>query len=105
MDGSTSMLEWYRGLNEGGMLKEQGTANWGSPNSGATNITGFTALPAGYRTPGGVYGGLTTHAGFWTSTENTAGKAIYRTLHKDKSQVGRDWYDKGYGFSVRCVKN
>lgn len=105
MNAGTSLLEWYRGLNEGGMLKDEGTLYWQSPNTGATNITGFTARPGGYRTPGGVFGGINTHAGFWTSNGNTSGKAIYRALHKDKSQIGRDWYDKGYGFSVRCVKN
>jgi len=87
------------------MLKHEGTLYWQSPNTGATNITGFTARPGGYRTPGGVFGGINSHAGFWTSNGNTSGKAIYRALHKDKSQIGRDWYDKGYSFSVRCVKN
>ncbi|MFA6129016.1 MAG: FISUMP domain-containing protein [Bacteroidales bacterium] len=105
MDGSTTLLEWYRGLNEGGMLKDTGTAYWEYPNTGASNLTGFTARPGGYRTPDGVFGGINTMAGFWTTTGNSSGKAIYRGLHKDKSQVGRDWYDKGYSFSIRCVKN
>jgi len=105
MDGTTSLEQWYRGLNEGGMLKETGTVYWEAPNAGATNITGFNARPGGYRTPGGVYGGVNTHAGFWTATGNTGGLAMYRTLHKDKAQIGRDWYEKGYGFSVRCIKN
>jgi len=105
MDAGISLLEWYRGLIEGGMMKDEGTLFWESPNTGATNITGFTARPGGYRTPTGVFGGINTLAGFWSSTENASGKAIYRALHKDKSQIGRDWYDKGYGFSIRCVKN
>jgi uncharacterized protein (TIGR02145 family) len=105
MDGSTTLLEWYRGYDEGGMLKETGTTNWNAPNAGATNLSGFTARGGGYRTPGGVYGGLKTMAGFWSSTGNTSGKAIYRALSNDRSQIGRDWYDKAYGFSVRCVKN
>jgi uncharacterized protein (TIGR02145 family) len=105
MDPKVALLDWYRGDAEGGMLKAEGTLLWESPNAGATNITGFTALPGGYRSPTGVYGGIKTHAGFWSSTGNTSGKAIYRALHKDKDKVGRDFYDKGYGFSVRCVKN
>ena len=105
MKESTSLLEWFRGYNEGGMLKEEGIANWEFPNAGATNVTGFTARPGGYRTPGGVYGGLNSFAGFWTATVNTGGKAICRALDKDKIQIGRDYYDKGYGFSVRCIKN
>lgn len=105
MSEASSLLEWYRGEAEGGMLKEEGMLYWASPNAGATNISGFTARPGGYRTPGGLFGGINTHAGFWSSTGNTDGKAIYRALHKDKIQAGRDWYDKGYGFSIRCVKN
>lgn len=105
MDANTSLMEWYRGGAEGGMLKEQGNQYWTAPNAGATNISGFTARPGGYRAPGGQFGGINTHAGFWSSTGNTEGKAIYRALHTDKSQAGRDWYDKGYGFSIRCVKN
>lgn len=105
MDPSISLLDWYRGDNEGGMLKQEGTLLWESPNAGASNITGFTAIPGGYRSPTGIFGGVNTHAGFWTSTGNASGKGIYRALHKDKTKIGRDWYDKGYGFSVRCVKN
>lgn len=105
MDAGISQLEWYRGQDEGQMLKETGSLYWASPNSGATNISGFTARPGGYRAPDGTYGGIRVQAGFWTSSENSSGKANYRALHKDKSQIGRDWYDKGYGFSVRCLKN
>ena len=105
MDPAVASLDWYRGDNEGGMLKEQGTQLWDSPNAGANNITGFSALPGGYRSPTGVFGGLRTHAGFWSSTGNATGKAIYRALHTDKTKIGRDWYDKEYGFSVRCIKN
>jgi uncharacterized protein (TIGR02145 family) len=104
MDPSTALLEWYRGHEEGGMLKEAGTIFWDAPNTGATNISGFTGRPGGYRTPGGVFGGLRSIGSFWSDTGNTSGKAIYRALSKDKSQIGRDWYDQGYGFSVRCVK-
>lgn len=105
MDESTTLLEWYRGVDEGGMLKEAGLARWQNPNTGATNISAFKALPGGYRTPSGTFGGLTSHAGFWTTTVNDDNKAMYRALHKDKAQIGRDWSETGYGFSVRCVKN
>jgi uncharacterized protein (TIGR02145 family) len=105
LDEETSLLEWYRGTEEGGMMKEEGFTHWLSPNTGATNVSGFSARPGGYRTVSGAYGGLNTHAGFWTSTTNDADKAMYRALHKDKAQIGRDWSEIGYGFSVRCIKD
>ena len=45
----------WRGIDEGGKLKEAGTAHWNSPNTGATNVSGFTALPAGFRYIGGDF--------------------------------------------------
>lgn len=105
MDEETSLLEWYRGTEEGGMMKEEGFTHWLSPNTGATNVSGFSARPGGYRTVSGGFGGLNTHAGFWTSTTNDTDKAVYRALHKDKAQIGRDWSEIGYGFSVRCIKD
>ncbi|MCD6332296.1 MAG: hypothetical protein J7L89_03390 [Bacteroidales bacterium] len=105
MDEATTSAEWYRGTDEGGKLKETGYSHWQGPNAGAMDIVFFHARPGGYRTPGGVFGGFGTHAGFWTATANDQSKAIYRALHKDKSQIGRDWAEEGYAWSVRCVKN
>lgn len=104
MDESTSLLEGYRGLYEGGLLKDEGTSYWLAPNEGSTNIFGFGVRAAGYRTPDGIFGGIKTDTGLWTSTENTTGKALIRAFHLSHTQVGRYWYDKGFGFSVRCAK-
>jgi uncharacterized protein (TIGR02145 family) len=111
MDPATAQEVWYRGHEEGAMMKETGTLYWDDPNTGASNLSGMSARAGGYRTPGnpdgegGVFGGIRMQAGFWTATPDAAGKAVYRALHKDKAQAGRDYYDKGYSFSVRCVKN
>ena len=86
-------------------MKEAGTAHWASPNTGATNESGFTALPGGYR---GVYGGfyaLGGYAFFWSSSESGSSYAWYRSLNYTNVGVYRDNNSHGYGFSVRCLQN
>lgn len=105
IDDAVTLLAWYRGTSEGGMLKEDGTAHWVAPNTGASNLSGFTALPGGYRTASGSYEGITHNTGYWTSTDDGANSALYRALTSEKAQIGRDWSAKDISFSVRCVKN
>lgn len=105
MNEATTLLESWRGQEEGGLLKEKGLTWWQSPNSGANDMAGFSARPGGYRNEQGIFSGMGVQAGFWSSTNNGANLAISRTLHKDKSQAGRDWSNTSYGLSVRCLKN
>ncbi len=93
---------YYRGTVEGGKLKESGTAHWYSPNSGATNESGFSALPGGYGGPF-VYMGL--GAGFWSSTENISSTGWDRGLWGSLTGIGRYDSAKQSGFSIRCVKD
>ena len=91
----------------GGCLKETGTTHWLSPNTGATNELGYTALPAGRRASNGVFGGLGAGAQWWTGgLENTHGGFDYpRTAEYfglATSSVGITYTDMAYGFSVRC---
>ena len=55
----------------GGKMKEAGTANWVSPNTGATNESGFSALPGGRRhvIGSGYYENMGYSGYFWSSTE------------------------------------
>ena len=94
----------WRGTDEGGKLKETGTTHWASPNTGATNSSGFTGLPGGYRDTNGSFYNLTYYANFWSSLENGSG-AWYRRLGYNKSQVYRSHYSKAYGCSVRCLRD
>lgn len=59
----------WRGTDEGGKLKEIGTTHWKSPNTGATNLSGFTAVPGGCRTYDGTFYSIGTSAYFWSATE------------------------------------
>ncbi|MCK5137396.1 MAG: hypothetical protein KAR19_16550 [Bacteroidales bacterium] len=95
----------YRGTDEGGKLKETGTTHWSSPNTGATNESGFTALPAGRRTNTGIFVNLTTHTEFWTTSQNNSNDAWYHSLNYNYEQVYRGDHYKNTGLSVRCVKD
>jgi len=89
----------------GGKLKEAGTTHWLSPNTGATNESGFTALPGGYRYSGGSFFNMGYYAYFWSSTENNSYTAWGRYLSCNYSQVGRNYFKEQVGFSVRCVRD
>jgi len=90
----------------GGKMKEAGTEHWTAPNTGATNESGFTALPGGFRGgQTGDYDGITGSCQFWSSTEFDGSKAWWRQLKYGDSDVDRGGYYKPAGFSIRCVKN
>ena len=95
----------YRGTNEGGKLKETGTSHWFDPNTGATNETGFSALPGGYRLSTVGYHDIGYYTYFWSSTEGSSGQAWYRLLSYRYSKVYRLSLSMHVGFSVRCVRD
>jgi uncharacterized protein (TIGR02145 family) len=89
----------------GGKMKEAGTTHWFSPNTGATNESGFSGLPGGYRVSSGTYYSIGYLAHFWSSTEYNSSSAWFRYLYYDGSEVARLYYNKRDGFSVRCVRD
>ena len=96
----------WRGTDEGGKLKETGTAHWASPNTGATNESGFTALPGGSRVYNdGIYQNMGGLGYFWSSSEDDSNYAWTRLLSYNFSGIHRGNYNKMSGFSVRCVKD
>ncbi|MDY0315548.1 MAG: FISUMP domain-containing protein [Bacteroidales bacterium] len=99
--------EWgWRGTDEGGKLKETGITHWNSPNEGATNETGFTALPGGCRYDDGNFNNLGYHGHWWSATEDGSYYAWVRVLYYNSSDVDRgNYYVKGFGCSVRCVRD
>lgn len=93
----------FRGAGVGGKLKETGTDHWESPNTGATNESGFSALPGGYCSTSGNFNNMGNEGCFWSSTESSS-SSWFRALKYDFSEVNRNTLNKEYGFSVRCVK-
>jgi uncharacterized protein (TIGR02145 family) len=89
----------------GGNLKEAGTLHWKSPNTGATNSSGFNALPHGFRTLMGSLSYPTKIAWFWTSTEIMFPNVKSFRLDYDKSTVLIVESDRNVGNSIRCIKD
>jgi uncharacterized protein (TIGR02145 family) len=101
-----SMTSYLGGVNiAGGKLKEKCKTHWNSPNTGATNETGFTALPGGYRVGGGAFVDIGNYGGWWSSTEVSLSTAWYGGIVYCYTGVYSYGYDKYGGFSVRCVKD
>jgi len=89
----------------GGKLKETGITHWISPNTGATNETGFTALPGGYRYDYGTFLYIGYDGLWWSSLEYSATLAWFRPMFYLGASAFRDNYYKQCGFSVRCVRD
>jgi len=99
-------LATYLGDNNGGKLKETGTAHWESPNEGATNESGFTGLPGGKRDIDGQFFNLGRNAYWWSATEISTSEANHLGLYYANNYLGHDFqYDKRHAYSVRCVKD
>ena len=97
----------FRGNNEGGALKA--TMYWNSPNIGATNSSGFTALPAGFKSIFSFLSGQLVENGisgiWWSTSEYDIDKAWARNLYYYNSNISRQASDKNVGVSVRCLKD
>jgi uncharacterized protein (TIGR02145 family) len=87
----------------GGKLKETGTAHWQTPNEGATDESGFKALPGGYRFDTGAFDGIGSYADFWALTEPEVWRLNLRYDTQDLTII--NLVPKNYGFSVRCIKD
>jgi uncharacterized protein (TIGR02145 family) len=92
----------------GGKIKETGTTHWISPNTGATNESGLTALPGGYASYSGDYfGEMGSTALFWSSSEYEYDSyaAWYQAANYTSSYLYSDYFNKQDGYSIRCVRD
>jgi uncharacterized protein (TIGR02145 family) len=93
----------------GGKLKEAGTVHWASPNISATNESGFTALPGGYREFSGFWGSMNFDGLWLSSTEINTNYAWFYQVDYNMPQLLRfgtsTLRTKRSGFSVRCLKD
>jgi len=89
----------------GGKMKEAGTSHWSSPNTGATNSSGFTGLPGGKRIYNGDFSDIGAFGSWWSSSESNSYYAWSRKLAFINGNALRADYTKEDGLSVRCVKD
>jgi uncharacterized protein (TIGR02145 family) len=95
----------------GNMMKTIGdTINgdglWKMPNLGATNVSGFSGLPAGWRIPWGDYNHLGNSTIWWSQTDVLDTSAAWTIgLNATSASAERGFVSKNFGLSLRCIKN
>ncbi len=98
-------LENYLGGTSVAAGKLKTVDGWNTPNLGATNESGFTGLPGGYRFTDGTYWYNLQIAQWWTSTNANTTIAHASRLYYQNEGVINSTYDKKIGSSVRCLKD
>ncbi|MBM2816458.1 MAG: hypothetical protein HW421_3220 [Ignavibacteria bacterium] len=89
----------------GGKLKEAGTLHWRSFFPCATNESGFSALPGGYRIWDGIFMNIGCIGHWWSSSKENAVDSWLRILNFSNTNINRFEAENFYGSSVRCIKN
>ena len=100
----TELTDFLGGVwGAGGKMKEAGYDHWHSPNEGATNSSGWTGLPGGYRFSGGFNGNGSY--GYWWSASESGSYSWERRLLYSHDDVSRYYDVRDFGFSARCVRD
>ena len=89
----------------GGKMKEAGTLNWASPNTGGNNNSGWAGLPGGVRNFVGLFFDVSNYGYWWSATENIPAYAWFRHLDYNGGTLYKNTYPELYGFSVRCLRD
>ena len=104
----TTLINYLGGLTvAGGAMKETGVCHFIAPNNDATNSSGFTGLPGGYRYHDtGGFNNLGYFGFFWSSLQSDVTSYAWgRYITNDNDNAIRNDWDKGYGFSIRLIKD
>lgn len=100
-------LSTYLGMNfwAGEMLKDNSKGLWKSPNEGAINRTGFTALPGGTFFCDSTFSNISLNSYFWSSSDFDSTYAWNRSLSWADTQFKEFVTKKQNARSVRCIKD
>jgi uncharacterized protein (TIGR02145 family) len=85
----------------GGKMKAIGTTTWVTPNTAATNSSGWTGLPGGFRFNTGSFHDVGTYGFWWSSSNNAWSRHLFYT----SGIIYSSFFTKLYGFSFRCLKD
>ena len=87
----------------GGPMKAAG--KWNSPNIGATNSSGFCALPGGYCSGSGYFNYIGIYGNFWSATDFSSTQAYYEHMINSETTIVNTGATKNFGINVRCLKD
>jgi uncharacterized protein (TIGR02145 family) len=109
-DAEWTILMTFLGGEElaGGKMKSTGTQYWLTPNTGATNSSGFSGLPGGNRKyDGELFQSFALKGSWWSNTQSTTTNygVWAREIYYNSTSAGRDVRNKAHGYSVRCLKD
>lgn len=82
-----------------------GTAGRVGNDQGTNNSSGFSGLPGGRRDSDGTFNFVGSLGYWWSSTEYLTSSAWHRYLFYNNDDVYRNFGPKGFGFSVRCLRD
>jgi uncharacterized protein (TIGR02145 family) len=105
-----TLVAYLGGFEAGGKMKstgtiETGTGLWNTPNTGASNTSGFSALPSGYRNRNGLFYSIGIYGAWWSSSESAPGFAWMQYISNDSDGI-RNWgIYMTDAYAVRCVWN
>jgi uncharacterized protein (TIGR02145 family) len=98
-------ISGVQSLVAGGKMKETGLLHWTNPND-ATNESGLSALPGGFRNGSGEFASLGVQGNWWSSTQHGVGSQVwYRAIINQNASVFRYATHMRAGFAVRCIKD
>jgi len=89
----------------GGKMKVPGTQFWEQPNTGATNSSGFSGLPAGCRADYGEFYSKGVNLVLWTSSINNSTSAWCYVISAFSDDLENHPKDSSTGYSIRCIKD
>lgn len=107
----TTLFDFLGGTTiAGGKMKSTGTLSggdglWKTPNNGASNSSGFSAVPAGSINNSGVYGNFNFNNDFWSGTEPSSSNRRAHWLNHASDDVFSSQFSKIVARSIRCIKD